>query len=48
MFSFFKRKCAMCKRKTSEFQRYRKPTGENVKFCLACSEYAERRAYRKM
>jgi hypothetical protein len=48
MFHLFKRKCAMCKRKTREFQRYRIPTGETVKFCLACSEYAERRAYRKM
>ncbi len=48
MFGFLKTKCAMCKRKTKAFQTYQLPNGTTVKYCLACSEYAERRAYRRI
>lgn len=47
MLSLFKSRCGICKRKVSEFQRYRLPNNKVGKVCLACCVYAERRAYRK-
>jgi len=50
IFNIFKPKpkCDMCKRKTRAFQMYLMPNGEKKKYCLACSEYAERRAYKRI
>ena len=43
-----KRKCDMCKRKMNSSKVYFLANGEKKIYCLACSEYAERRAYRKL
>lgn len=45
MFNFFSSKCTMCKRKAAPYRIFRNPEGKKVKLCMACSEYAERRAY---
>jgi len=48
IFNIFKSKCSICKRKVSPLRKYMNDKGQTVKVCIPCSEYAERRAYRKM
>lgn len=48
LFSLFKNKCYICKRKINPLRRYLNDKGERVKVCITCSEYAERRAFRKI
>lgn len=47
LFGLFNKKCAMCKRKVTPLRTYVNDKGKTIKVCLSCSEYAERRAYRK-
>ncbi|EMR06047.1 hypothetical protein C772_02027 [Bhargavaea cecembensis DSE10] len=47
MLGLFKKKCGICKRKTSLLRTYRRDRGHVIKVCPACGEYAERRAYKK-
>lgn len=46
IFSFLNRKCYFCNRKIKPLRNYVNDKGKVVRVCLACSEYAERRAYR--
>ena len=48
MFNFFKKTCAICKRKIKPLRTFRNDKGEELKVCIACGEYAERRAYRRV
>jgi len=48
MFTFLKKSCSICKRKIKPLRKFRNDKGEVLKVCLACSEYAERRAYKKV
>ncbi|WP_170084844.1 hypothetical protein [Kyrpidia spormannii] len=46
LFSFFDRRCSLCGRKTKPLRVYVDDRGRKIRLCPACSEYAERRAYR--
>jgi hypothetical protein len=48
LFNMFKNKCVICNRKVSPLRKYINDKGEEVKVCIPCSEYAERRAFRKV
>ena len=48
MFSLFNKPCAICKRKIKIKRMYRDDKGKIIKVCIDCSEYAERRAYKKV
>lgn len=48
LFTLFQSKCAICKKKRSGLRKYRNDRGEIINVCPTCSEYAERRAYRKV
>lgn len=47
MFSFFKKKCALCKKSADEPRKYYDDQNKAVFICRKCVEYAERRAFRK-
>lgn len=47
MFSLFKKKCAVCKKKASEPRKYYDDQNKAVRVCVKCVIYAERRAFRK-
>lgn len=46
IFNVFTTKCGICKRKIKPLRTYTNDQGKTMNVCLACSEYAERRAYR--
>lgn len=46
MFSFFSKKCVICKRKIKPLRKYVDDKGNTINVCIPCSEYAERRAYK--
>lgn len=48
MFGLFKKSCAICKRKVKPLRKYRNDRNDVMHVCVPCSEYAERRAYRKV
>jgi len=48
MFGFFKKSCAISKRKIKPLRTFRNDWNYVLKVCVACSEYAELRAYRKI
>ncbi|MDQ0226036.1 hypothetical protein [Metabacillus niabensis] len=43
----FNKKCSICKRKISPLRTYIDDNGKKLLVCLPCSEYAERRAYKR-
>lgn len=45
LFSLFDKKCAICKRKSKPLRKYVDDQGKQIKVCIPCSEYAERRAF---
>ena len=42
----FAKKCAICQRKVKPLRPYFDKKGKEIKVCLPCTEYAERRAYK--
>ncbi len=48
MFKLFSTKCSICHRKAGPYRFFKSPEGKKLKLCYGCSEYAERRAYKKM
>jgi hypothetical protein len=47
LWDFFAGKCAFCKRRVRPLRSYFDDQGKVIKVCSHCSEYAERRAFRK-
>ncbi|SEN40540.1 hypothetical protein SAMN05192533_112143 [Mesobacillus persicus] len=46
IFDFFLSKCEICNRKVKPLRTYINDHGKEIKVCIPCSEYAERRAYK--
>ena len=44
--NIFNNKCQICKRKIKPLRTFINDNGKQLKLCVSCSEYAERRAYR--
>lgn len=50
MFGLFKKKCKICHRKfpAKSLRNYIDDAGNPIQLCKLCTEYAERRAFRKI
>ena len=46
IFDFLYSKCENCHRKVKPLRIYLNDRGKEIKVCIPCSEYAERRAYK--
>jgi ribosome-binding protein aMBF1 (putative translation factor) len=46
LFDLFRTKCVICNRKIKPLRTYIDDGGKELKVCVPCSEYAERRAYK--
>jgi len=46
IFDIFRTKCIICNRKIKPLRTYIDDVGKEIKVCVPCSEYAERRAYK--
>lgn len=46
IFDIFRANCVICNRKKKPLRTYVNDDGKEIKVCVPCSEYAERRAYK--
>ncbi len=47
MFTFFKKTCHFCKKKTKKTETYLGDKSRKIEVCHLCKGYAERRAFKK-